>query len=349
MVILATLAAVIASQAVISGAFSVTRQAVSLGFLPRLRILHTSSRQIGQVYVPVVNWGIYVAVLALVVGFGTSTATSHRRTASPSPARWQSTRSSSSSSSGCCGTGRYWLAVAGAAAFLVVDLGFFAANVPKILHGGWFPLVIATLAFTTLMTWRAGRMLVYQRIETSELPVDDFIASLRADPPVRVRGTAIFLTSTGPVAPRALIHNVRAQPRPARPRRPAHGRHRGTADRSRRGTAVHRGPRSRHHADRAPPRIPGGTRHPWRACRRTGGRTGHRRRGRLLLPQSGHDRSGQRARPCAVAQGPLHDTQPQRQRRGRVLPDSRRPRRRDRDTRRTLRSATGDGATGLAY
>ncbi len=207
MVVLATLASVIASQAVISGAFSVTRQAVALGFLPRLRILHTSSREIGQVYVPVVNWGIFAAVVALVVGFRSST---HLAAAY-----------------GIAVTGtlaidtllffvvvrRLWgkpaaVAVGGAIAFLVVDLAFFAANVPKILHGGWFPLVIASLVFTTLMTWRAGRLLLRQRMQADERPIDAFLAELATSPPARVPGTAVFLTSTGPDTPRALVHNV---------------------------------------------------------------------------------------------------------------------------------------------
>jgi KUP system potassium uptake protein len=207
MVVLATLATVIASQAVISGAFSVTRQAVALGFLPRLRILHTSSKEIGQVYVPVVNWGIYLAVFALVIGFRSST--------------------NLAAAYGIAVTGTLaidtilffvvvrllwgrplWLAVAGAAAFLVVDLGFFAANIPKITHGGWFPLAIASLVFTTLMTWRAGRGLLRERMLTGELPIDAFLAKLATDPPARVPGTAVFLTSTGPDTPRALLHNV---------------------------------------------------------------------------------------------------------------------------------------------
>ena len=154
MVLLATVAAVIASQAVISGAFSVTRQAVQLGFLPRLTIRHTS-REIGQVYVPAVNWGIFVAVVALVIGFGSS---DHLAAAY-----------------GIAVTGTLaidtllfffvvralwhkplWLALAGGAFFLTIDLAFFGANLPKVLHGGWFPLVIALIIFTVLITWQNG-------------------------------------------------------------------------------------------------------------------------------------------------------------------------------------------------
>jgi K+ transporter len=101
-----------------------------------------------------------------------------------------------------------WLAIGGAIAFLIVDLGFFAANIPKITHGGWFPLAIASLAFTTLMTWRAGRVLLRERMLTGEMPIDVFLARLATNPPARVPGTAVFLTSTGPDTPRALLHNV---------------------------------------------------------------------------------------------------------------------------------------------
>ena len=159
MVVLATIATVIASQAVISGAFSVTRQAVQLGFLPRLTILHTS-REAGQVYVPAVNWGIFVAVVALVVGFGSSAAPGRRPTGSRSPARWRSTPSCSSSSCACCGRSRPWVALAGGGFFLLVDLTFFSANLPKVLHGGWFPLVIALVIFVVLTTWQRGREIV---------------------------------------------------------------------------------------------------------------------------------------------------------------------------------------------
>src|SRR5436305_394685 len=183
MVFLATAATVIASQALLSGAFSVTRQAVRLGFLPRLNIRHTS-REEGQVYVPAVNRTIYAAVVALVVGFGSS-----QRLAS---------------AYGIAVTGTLaidtilfffvvrvlWhkplpLALGGALAFLVVDLAFLSANLPKILHGGWFPLLIALLVFTTLSTWRRGRELVTARRTEQEGRLRDFVTELREmDPPV---------------------------------------------------------------------------------------------------------------------------------------------------------------------
>src|SRR4051794_12120291 len=159
MVLLATAATVIASQAVISGAFSVTRQAVQLGFLPRVTIRHTSEREMGQVFAPAINWGLFLAVVVLVVGFGSSTKLA--------------------SAYGVAVTGTLaidtilffvvaralwrrplWMALGGAAAFLTIDLAFLAANLPKILRGGWFPLTIAAAAFTLLTTWKPGREIV---------------------------------------------------------------------------------------------------------------------------------------------------------------------------------------------
>jgi KUP system potassium uptake protein len=209
MVILSTVAAIIASQAVISGAFSVTRQAIRLGFLPRLVVRHTSREEVGQVYVPVVNWIIFAAVVALVVGFGSS-----ERLAS---------------AYGIAVTGTLaidtllfffvvralwhrpmWLVVTGAAAFLVVDLTFFAANVTKILHGGWFPLAIALVVFSVLTTWQRGREIITTRRVEEEGPLRDFVEEVRdADPPVsRAPGTAVFLNANPKTTPLALRANV---------------------------------------------------------------------------------------------------------------------------------------------
>ncbi len=208
MVLLATVATVIASQAVISGAFSVTRQAVALGFLPRLRIRHTSDAE-GQVYVPAVNTLLFVAVVALVLGFETSTGLA--------------------SAYGIAVTGTLaidtilffvvartlwhtslWIVVPGATAFLIVDLAFFGANLPKVVHGGWFPLTLALVVFTLLTTWQRGRTLVTaKRAETDER-LSDFVEDLRTmDPRVyRAPGTAICLTSGQGTMPLALRENV---------------------------------------------------------------------------------------------------------------------------------------------
>jgi KUP system potassium uptake protein len=209
MVLLATAATVIASQAVISGAFSVTRQAVQLGFLPRLTIRHTSAHEMGQIYAPAVNWGIFAAVVALVVGFGSSEHLA--------------------SAYGIAVTGTLaidtvlffvvvrtlwhrplWIVLAGAAAFLTVDLGFLAANVSKIVHGGWFPLTIALGVYTLLTTWRKGRGIVTRRRTEEEGPLRDFIHEVHAmDPPVyRPPRTAVFLQPTITTTPLALRANV---------------------------------------------------------------------------------------------------------------------------------------------
>jgi KUP system potassium uptake protein len=208
MIALATVATVIASQAVISGAFSVTRQAVQLGFLPRLTIRHTS-REAGQVYVPAVNWGIFVAVVALVVGFGSS---QHLAAAY-----------------GIAVTGTLaidtvlffvvvhivWgkpkrLAVTGAIAFLIVDLTFFTANLPKVAHGGWFPLAIAALVFLVLTTWQRGREIITKKRTELEGPLRDFVEEIRdpQQPISRSPRTGIFLDANPETTPLALRANV---------------------------------------------------------------------------------------------------------------------------------------------
>jgi KUP system potassium uptake protein len=213
MVLLATVATVIASQAVISGAFSVTRQAVQLGFLPRLTIRHTSDEEEGQVFAPGINGLLFVAVVALVVGFGSSSALA--------------------SAYGIAVTGTLaidtilffvvvrmlwhkpaWLVGVGAFAFLTIDLAFFSANVPKVVHGGWFPLTIAAIVFTVLITWQRGRQIVTANRVEEEGPLDDFVEEVRAmDPPVyRAPGTAVFLNAgkeTTPLALRAMLDHSR--------------------------------------------------------------------------------------------------------------------------------------------
>jgi KUP system potassium uptake protein len=214
MVILATAATVIASQAVISGAFSVTRQAVRLGFLPRLTIRHTSAREIGQVYVPAVNWGIFVAVVALVLGFRSSAHLA--------------------SAYGIAVTGTLaidtllffyvvrnawhkplWIVLAGGAGFLIVDLTFFSANLTKVVHGGWFPLTIALLVYIVLTTWQRGREIVTRNRTAEEGPLMAFIDKIRElDPPLfRAPGTGVFLSAnpdTTPLAMRTSVKHIHA-------------------------------------------------------------------------------------------------------------------------------------------
>jgi KUP system potassium uptake protein len=215
MVLLATVATIIASQAVISGAFSVTRQAVQLGFLPRLNIHHTSHHE-GQVYVPAINWGICIAVIALVVGFGSSANLAHAYGIAVTGtltidtilfffvvrALWR----------------KPWpTVIIGAAAFLIVDLAFLSANLSKVLHGGWFPLAIALIVFTLLTTWQRGRQIVTANRTEEEGPLRDFIEELHEmKPPVyRSPGTAVFLNpgkKTTPLGMRALVEHTNVLP-----------------------------------------------------------------------------------------------------------------------------------------
>jgi len=208
MVALATLATVIASQAVISGAFSVARQAVQLGYLPRMKIVHTSSMEAGQIYVPFTNLTLYIAVMALVLGFRSS--------------------SNLAAAYGIAVTGTMmidtvlvafvavlawrwspWLALPLLGALLLLDIAFFSANVIKLLQGGWFPVVVALASFTTLTTWRRGRNLLFQEMGNLTMPLDQFIRSIESAGLKQVSSTAVYLTSRFEGAPSALLHNIK--------------------------------------------------------------------------------------------------------------------------------------------
>ena len=208
MVALATAATVIASQAVISGAYSITRQATQLGFLPRMTTVHTSAKEIGQVYLPGVNWVLCAAVLAAVIGFGSS--------------------SRLAGAYGVAVTGtmlvdtlltffviryawRYplWLCLLATGFFLVVDLAFFSATLLKIADGGWFPLAIGACAFAAMTIWRGGRARLFAQLEASSVPLEPFLKSLFVDAPQRVPGTAVFLTANPEVTPHALLHSLK--------------------------------------------------------------------------------------------------------------------------------------------
>lgn len=207
MIGLATAATVIASQATISGAYSVTKQAIQLGYLPRMNIQHTSAREIGQVYVPALNWLLLVSVLAAVIGFGSS--------------------SKLASAYGVAVAGtmlidtfltffviRYgWgyhllIAVSATAFFMLVDIAFFSASLLKIGEGGWFPLTVGATVFTLMVTWRRGREILLARLKESSVPLQSFLESLMRSPPLRITGTAVFLTSTPGAVPHALLHNL---------------------------------------------------------------------------------------------------------------------------------------------
>jgi KUP system potassium uptake protein len=208
LVLLATLAAIIASQALISGAFSLTRQAVQLGFSPRVDIEHTSAREIGQIYIPGVNWALMLACIVLVLGFRSSSALAAAYGIAVTLTmlittmlfyfvareRWKWPA---------------WRAAAVAGFFWAIEFMFFAANVVKIPEGGWFPLVVGGLVFTAMTTWNSGRRILGKRLRRTALPLDRFLHELHNYPPYRVPGTAIYMTGNPEFAPVALLHNLR--------------------------------------------------------------------------------------------------------------------------------------------
>ena len=207
LVILSTMATVIASQATISGTFSMTKQAIALGFLPRMRVRHTSESQIGQIYIPVVNWLQLIAVLVAVIGFGSSdnlaaaygiavTATMLATTVLTFFViryRWKM---------------NLVLCWAATGFFVLIDVVFFSANALKLFHGGWFPLTLGAILFVVMLTWKSGRELVFQNLQKHAIPLEDFLASLFIAPPVRVPGTAIFLRGETDGVPHAMLHNL---------------------------------------------------------------------------------------------------------------------------------------------
>ena len=207
LVLLATMAAVIASQAVISGAFSVTQQAIQLGFMPRLRIDHTSASTAGQIYIPLVNWLLMTMVILLVLSFQNSSNLTAAYGIAVTGAmlidtcllsvllfalwRW-----------------KWYFAVPLLGLFFIVDLAYFAANLTKVPDGGWFPLLIGFIVFTFLTTWAKGRKLMIERLRESAMPIKIFIQSA-ANSATRVAGTAVFMTSTPEGVPHALLHNLK--------------------------------------------------------------------------------------------------------------------------------------------
>ena len=208
LLLLATAAAIIASQAVITGAFSLTRAAIQMGYCPRLTIEHTSERTIGQIYVPFINWMLLVAIITLVLGFRTSDNLASAYGIAVTMAMlidsilifvvmrriWHWPR---------------WVAALVTAPLLLVDLTFLASNSLKIPDGGWFPLLIGGVVFTLLTTWKRGRAILMMRLAEDAMPLDLFIQSIEASPPTRVPGTAVFLTSTADRVPHALLHNLK--------------------------------------------------------------------------------------------------------------------------------------------
>jgi KUP system potassium uptake protein len=207
LVAIATAATIIASQAVISGAFSVTHQAIQLGYLPRLRTEHTSAKALGQIYIPAVNWGLLLMVLVLVVGFRES-----GRLASAYGIAVTGTMLITTLMLGVL-VFLVWkwnrlIAAATIGLFLVVDGAYFASNITKIPDGGWFPLLVALVSFTVLTTWSKGRQLMRERLDQSALPLSVFIKSA-ATSVHRVRGTSVFLSTSADTVPAALLHNLK--------------------------------------------------------------------------------------------------------------------------------------------
>ena len=208
MVVLATAAAVIASQAIISGAFSLTMQAIQLGYSPRLKVVYTSARIIGQIYVPVVNWGLMLACIALVLGFRTSSNLAAAYGVAITTTmlittilfyivarrRWHWPAS---------------LALPLAAFFITIDLAFFGANMLKVAHGGWFPLLVSAAIIFLMLTWRKGRRVLRSRLSEICIPLDAFLPELKSQRIRRVPGTAVYMSGNRFGTPLALLHNLK--------------------------------------------------------------------------------------------------------------------------------------------
>ena len=207
MVGLATAATVIASQATISGAYSMTKQAIQLGFLPRVTVVQTSASERGQVYIPGINWLLLAAVLAAVIGFGSSSRLASAYGIAVTATMTVDTLLTFFVIRYAWGY-PLWLCACATGFFLIFDLTFLSATLLKVADGGWFPLLIGAAVFTIMRTWRAGREILFHRLRETSVPLKDFLDALFRDPPIRVPGTAIFLTATPDATPSALLHNL---------------------------------------------------------------------------------------------------------------------------------------------
>jgi KUP system potassium uptake protein len=205
---LATLATVIASQAVISGVFSLTRQAVQLGYWPRMNIVHTSAQAIGQIYIPTANWGLLIAVIGLVLGFHTSSDLAAAYGIAVAMTMVITTLLVLVLARTHWGWSWFRCTLV-VVVFLLVDIAFFSANVLKIAYGGWFPLLIGAVLYTLMVTWRQGRRLLAERLREEAMPIEVFIDQLGNGSILRVPGTAVFLTSNPQGVPHALLHNLK--------------------------------------------------------------------------------------------------------------------------------------------
>lgn len=208
LVALSTAAAVIASQALISGAYSLTMQAIQLGYLPRMHIRHTSRDERGQIYMPHVNWALMVACIGLVLGFRSSTNLAAAYGIAVTLTMLVTTMLFYFASRRMWGWTRF-KAAAVCCVFFAVELAFFGSNALKIAHGGWFPLVAGAVIFAIMATWKTGRRLVWERMQNATLPRDLFFADIEANPPQRVPGTAVFMAGNPAGTPVALLHNLK--------------------------------------------------------------------------------------------------------------------------------------------
>jgi KUP system potassium uptake protein len=208
MVGLATAATIIASQAVISGAFSLTRQAVQLGYIPRIEIVHTSGREIGQIYIPSINWLLMLATFGLVLGFQKSTNLAAAYGVAVTATMVITTILAAMVAL------RLWgwkpaLVIPVTAFFLLIDSSFFGANIIKLVDGGWFPLLVGILVYTLLSTWKKGREILAERLRQESLPIEEFVANVKPEMPPRVPGTAVFMSRDAQGTPPALLHNLK--------------------------------------------------------------------------------------------------------------------------------------------
>src|SRR6185503_9418414 len=207
MIILATSAAIIASQAVISGAFSLTMQAVQLGFSPRIKINHTSTREYGQIYVPAVNWALMIGCIAIVIGFRSSSNLAAAYGVAVTSTMVITTVLFYIVARRIWG----WSILAAlplAIFFLIIDVAFFGANIIKVADGGWFPLLLAWAVFTVMTTWKTGRRILSERIQREARPLEEFLDEMTRHPPTRVPGTAVFMNGNASRTPPALLHNL---------------------------------------------------------------------------------------------------------------------------------------------
>ncbi|MDB5763032.1 MAG: potassium transporter Kup [Herminiimonas sp.] len=207
LVVLSTIATVIASQATISGTFSMTQQAISLGFLPRMRVIYTSEHEIGQIYIPLANWLQLIVVVLAVIGFGSTSRLASAYGIAVTATMLMTTVLTFF-------VIRYkWkynllLCWGATGFFLVIDTALFSANTLKILHGGWFPLVLGAVMITIMLTWSTGRELVFKNLKRHSVEIGDFLQSLFLEPPPRVAGTAIFFRVEGDGVPQTMLHNL---------------------------------------------------------------------------------------------------------------------------------------------